>query len=204
MKHAAIVTVGLILLATTGVSPNDQWPQFRGPRAGAVADDPDCRTPGAPPRTSPGAPTFQVSAGAPPSSGTIRSSSRRSSAPASRRPPKPGLYAGTLLYDSKAPHRWMVYAIDFNTGKIRWERELANMVPRGPKHLKNSFASETPVTDGERLYVYFGSDRPVRAEHEGQGPLDAGDAAGQRSPRLGHGRLARPPQGSALRRQRQR
>ena len=25
------------------------------------------------------------------------------------------------------------------------------------KHLKNSFASETPVTDGERVYVYFGS-----------------------------------------------
>ena len=25
------------------------------------------------------------------------------------------------------------------------------------RHLKNSYASETPVTDGERVYVYFGA-----------------------------------------------
>ena len=29
--------------------------------------------------------------------------------------------------------------------------------PAAPKHLKNSYASETPVTDGERVYVYFGN-----------------------------------------------
>src|SRR5207247_2432204 len=37
------------------------------------------------------------------------------------------------------------------------ERELRREVPPYAKHLKNSFASETPVTDGELLYVYFGS-----------------------------------------------
>jgi outer membrane protein assembly factor BamB len=30
-------------------------------------------------------------------------------------------------------------------------------VPTITRHLKNSYASETPVTDGERLYVYFGA-----------------------------------------------
>jgi hypothetical protein len=34
---------------------------------------------------------------------------------------------------------------------------VANAVPAQPRHLKNSCASETPVTDGERLYVYFGN-----------------------------------------------
>jgi outer membrane protein assembly factor BamB len=29
-------------------------------------------------------------------------------------------------------------------------------VPPGSRHLKNSFASETPVADGERIYFYFG------------------------------------------------
>ena len=51
----------------------------------------------------------------------------------------------------------MVYDVDFATGKVRWSKEVRSGVPAGPKHLKNSYASETPVTDGERVYVYFGS-----------------------------------------------
>ena len=55
-----------------------------------------------------------------------------------------------------APHRWIVYDVDFTTGKIRWERTVHTGVPAKSRHLKNSYAAETPVTDGERLYVYFG------------------------------------------------
>ena len=40
MKRAAIVTVGLTLLMLKAVSAIDQWPQFRGPQAGVIADDP--------------------------------------------------------------------------------------------------------------------------------------------------------------------
>ncbi len=70
--------------------------------------------------------------------------------------PKKGLYFGG---ERKAPtdeHKWMVYAVDFKSGKIVWEREVYHGIP-GTKHLKNSYASETPVTDGERVYVYFGN-----------------------------------------------
>jgi len=51
----------------------------------------------------------------------------------------------------------MVHDVDFATGKVRWSKEVRNGVPVGPKHLKNSYASETPVTDGERVYAYFGT-----------------------------------------------
>jgi outer membrane protein assembly factor BamB len=57
---------------------------------------------------------------------------------------------------SPIEHRWMVYAIDFKTGRVIWERE----VKRGPApshHAKNSMASETPVTDGKRVYAAFGN-----------------------------------------------
>ncbi|MCC6367036.1 MAG: PQQ-binding-like beta-propeller repeat protein [Bryobacterales bacterium] len=54
-------------------------------------------------------------------------------------------------------HRWMIYALDFDSGKVVWEREAHKAVPQFSRHLKNSYASETPVTDGERLYVYFGN-----------------------------------------------
>jgi outer membrane protein assembly factor BamB len=53
--------------------------------------------------------------------------------------------------------RYMVYAFDAATGKLRWEREAHKGAPVGGRHRKNTFASETPATDGQRLYVYFGN-----------------------------------------------
>jgi outer membrane protein assembly factor BamB len=53
-------------------------------------------------------------------------------------------------------HRWVLYDVDFATGKINWERAVHSAVPLQPVHQKNSYASETPVTDGQRVYVYLG------------------------------------------------
>jgi outer membrane protein assembly factor BamB len=53
--------------------------------------------------------------------------------------------------------RYMVYAFDAATGTLRWEREAHQGAPFGGRHRKNTYASETPTTDGERLYVYFGN-----------------------------------------------
>ena len=70
--------------------------------------------------------------------------------------PVKGLYFGGERPAPKIEHRWMVYAIDFATGKIVWEREAHRGLPP-QRHLKNTYASETPVTDGERVYVAFGN-----------------------------------------------
>jgi outer membrane protein assembly factor BamB len=53
--------------------------------------------------------------------------------------------------------QWMVYCIDADTGRIEWAREAYKGKPVNGRHRKNSFASETPVTDGERIYAYFGN-----------------------------------------------
>ena len=76
---------------------------------------------------------------------------------ADQEPPKPGLYFGGERPAPTAEHRWMVYAIEFSTGRIRWEREVHRARPATSRHLKNSYASETPVTDGTRVYAYFGN-----------------------------------------------
>ncbi len=52
--------------------------------------------------------------------------------------------------------RYMVYALDAKTGKVKWAREAIRTKPFGGRHRKNTYASETPVTDGERLYASFG------------------------------------------------
>ncbi len=72
-------------------------------------------------------------------------------------PIKKGLYVGGDRPDSGPVQRWMVYCIDGTSGKIVWERMAGRRAPRYGRHLKNSFASETPVTDGQRIYAYFGS-----------------------------------------------
>jgi outer membrane protein assembly factor BamB len=52
--------------------------------------------------------------------------------------------------------RYMVYAFDAATGALEWEREAYKGLPSGGRHRKNTYASETPFTDGERVYVSFG------------------------------------------------
>jgi outer membrane protein assembly factor BamB len=51
----------------------------------------------------------------------------------------------------------MVYDFDIRTGALRWERELRRGRPPTARHLKNTFASETPIVDGRRIYVWMGA-----------------------------------------------
>ena len=71
--------------------------------------------------------------------------------------PAKGLYFGGERPASTAEHRWVVTALDLATGKVVWSHDAHRAVPAFARHLKNSYASETPVTDGERIYVRFGN-----------------------------------------------
>ena len=159
MIRRLLLAIGLVVLALAGPSaaPNDHWPQFRGLSAGVAENDPAL-----PERWStaenivwtldmPGAGWSSPVVWGDHVFVTTVINSGQSEAP------KPGLYFGGERPASTAPHRWMVHDVDFATGKVRWSKEVRNGVPAGPKHLKNSYASETPVTDGERVYVYFGN-----------------------------------------------
>jgi outer membrane protein assembly factor BamB len=70
--------------------------------------------------------------------------------------PKPGFYRPT---DVKAPpgvNRWMVFCVDAKSGKILWEKVAFEGTADQPIHVKNSYAPETAVVDGERVYARFG------------------------------------------------
>lgn len=75
--------------------------------------------------------------------------------------PRKGLYIEDLDANKypkpKDVHQWKVYGLDLATGNILWERLAHEGIPPKPHHLKNTLASETPTTDGERLYAYFGN-----------------------------------------------
>ncbi len=55
-------------------------------------------------------------------------------------------------------HKFVVMAIDKNSGKVLWEQTATEQKPHEGYHRQyGSFASNSPITDGEMLYVSFGS-----------------------------------------------
>ena len=55
------------------------------------------------------------------------------------------------------PYEFVVLALDRGTGKTIWQKTARKEVPHEGRHQTNTFASASPVTDGEYLYVPFGS-----------------------------------------------
>ncbi|HPA06566.1 MAG TPA: PQQ-binding-like beta-propeller repeat protein, partial [Candidatus Hydrogenedentes bacterium] len=135
----------------------NEWPQFRGPGGGGVAQD-------------------ARSSGVPTEWDTTKNVAWRIDVPGlgwcspivwgnrvflttavdaqGTEQPEEGFYLGKDR-GGRGEHRWLVLAYDLNTGAKLWERQVHQAVP--PRtHLKSSYASATPVTDGERVYAWFG------------------------------------------------
>jgi outer membrane protein assembly factor BamB len=168
MTRSSSTIVALVIAGLVTLSADENWPQFRGPRSGVAADDP------ALPDSWSAVQNIAWK---------IELPGRGWSSPvvwgdhvfvtaavdthASEEPLKPtpsytprsfgGPMSGRDVSTSSDPHRWVLYDIELGTGKIRWERTIRTAVPFESKHQKNSYASETPVTDGERVYAYFGN-----------------------------------------------
>lgn len=49
---------------------------------------------------------------------------------------------------------YFVYCLNLKSGKVEWRKEFYSGHPPGGRHRKNSFSSESPVTDGKFVYVY--------------------------------------------------
>lgn len=60
--------------------------------------------------------------------------------------------------DIELPHEvtlhYFLYCLNLKSGKVEWSREFYTGRPPGGRHRKNSFVSETPVTDGKFIYTF--------------------------------------------------
>jgi outer membrane protein assembly factor BamB len=54
-----------------------------------------------------------------------------------------------------AVYRFELLCLDRSTGEVIWKKTALERKPTIPTFSSNGYASETPVTDGERVYVYF-------------------------------------------------
>ena len=155
--------VGLLGILHTGspraADPPARWPSFRGVQASGVADGqglPD---------------TWDLAAGtnvkwrvALP--GLAHSSpvvwddrifvttavSSRGSATFKR-----GLYGAGDASEDRSTQDWQVIAIDRRTGRTIWTRTAYSGEPREKRHIKSTYANQTPATDGSTVVAFFGS-----------------------------------------------
>ncbi len=151
------------LLSATALAPAtalaaNEWPQFRGVGArGVAADDP--RLPHSWSETE-NIVWKKPVAGEGWSSPVVwgnRIFVASCVSSAGNLPPDGGLYDGR--FSDAIPtneHRWVVSCTDFDTGESMWVTVVHRGVPQTSRHKKNTYASETAVTDGEHVWAHFG------------------------------------------------
>jgi len=106
-------------------------------------------------------------------------------------PPK---YSGAPGAHNNLPvsqrHRFAVIAIDRKIGKILWDKTVAEALPHEGGHETGSLASGSPVTDGERVIAFFGSQGLYCLDFEGEQLWKAD--LGKMASKHGHGEGSSP------------
>ncbi len=65
-------------------------------------------------------------------------------------------------------HRFVVISLDRATGKILWQTKVYETVPHEGGHTSGSLASASPITDGKRVYAFFGSHGLYALDYSGK------------------------------------
>jgi len=141
-------------------SGTGSWPSFRGPHASGVADGqhlPDTWNPKTGEHVLWRTPIPGLAHSSPIVWGDqVFVTSAVSSDPKATF--KPGLYGDGDASTDRSAQRWMLFALDRRTGKVLWERVAFQGVPKEKRHIKSTYASATPATDGRIVVAWFGSE----------------------------------------------
>jgi outer membrane protein assembly factor BamB len=167
-RLAPIVAMGVVAATVSAFGQN--WPSFRGSNASGVADG------------KPTATTWNAAAGqnilwktAIPGvavSSPIVWGDRLFVSTAVGGDPNEGIrtgqYGDVEPTSDRTPHAFRLLALDRATGKILWDKVAREGIPKAKRHPKSSFASATPVTDGRRVIVSFGSEGLYAYDFDGK------------------------------------
>ena len=86
--------------------------------------------------------------------------------------------------------RFVVLALDRGSGEVLWERTVRASLPHEGGHYTSSLASASPLTDGERVLAYFGSQGVYSLSLEGE--LQWEKQMGTMRTKHGHGEGSSP------------
>ena len=159
LRIALILALAAVPVRAQKNDTDGNWPSFRGPAASGVAERqnlPDAWDPAAGTNIRWKAAIPGLAHSSPVIWGNVvyvtTAVSSRADAGF-----KPGLYGDGTASDDFSVHKWMVYALDKRTGKVLWERVAVESAPKEKRHIKSTYASSTPATDGRYVIAFFGS-----------------------------------------------
>jgi outer membrane protein assembly factor BamB len=160
-RGADLMRVLLLLIAlvggfTTAATPPAEWPQWRGPFNTGMAE-------GDAPLLWDGSRNVRWKLAIPGRghSTPVIAGNRiflTTAVPTGKmtRPAAPSRAGGGA--DDGLEHRFEVIAVDRQTGAIAWQRTATTATPHeGYQRVYGSFASNSPATDGSRVFAFFGS-----------------------------------------------
>ncbi len=156
-RRGALGLAGLVAFCLVGHAIAENWSQFRGPGTNGIVGDAKLPTEWGPDNhilwkvDLPGAAWSQPIAWGERIFVTTAEADKQS---------KPDLgtmrIGGGIQSERKLDYRWKVLCLDAASGKTLWAKTAHEGHPAIPVNVSNTYASETPVTDGERVIAYFG------------------------------------------------
>ena len=164
-SYSTAISPALALLILLLCSPDgllgqslEHWPQFRGPEARGVADEPNLPEHWSATENVAWKTELPGRAWSSPIVWGDRIFLTTAISSEELESPKKGLYfGGNRPEPREVEEERGVVCLDLQSGKVLWKQTVHRGEADTPIHLKNSFASETPTTDGERVYAYFGN-----------------------------------------------
>lgn len=161
VKLLAVLVV--VAHSVLGQQPETYWPQWRGPTGNGVAPHADPPTEWSEtenvawkielPGRGSSTPVvwgdrLYVTTAIPVGDGPARADAAD--------PPGAGQGPPRVVPATRA-QRFTVLAIERETGKTVWQTVVREELPHEGTHVAGTFASASPITDGERLWAFFGS-----------------------------------------------
>ena len=167
MRLLPVIVMSVVATATLSAQ---QWPSFRGANAAGVADG---KTTAVKWNTATGENVVWKTAvpGVAVSSPIVWGDRVFVSTAVSSDPNvgiRTGLYGDVEPIHDASKHSWHLIALDKGTGKTVWDRVAHEGIPKTKRHPKSSQASPTPVTDGQRVIVSFGSEGLYAYDFDGK------------------------------------
>lgn len=163
LRRCGLVAVSLMMVGGQSIDANaENWPQFRGPNVNGVAESSH------PTRWSESENVAWVvslkgegwSCPVVWDNQVFLTEAVPMATEGNAEASKPEEYrggGGTRRDDlTRTTYQWQVVSIDAQSGEELWRKTARSGRPVMPRHSSNTYATETPITDGKRVYAYFG------------------------------------------------
>ncbi|AWM36442.1 outer membrane biogenesis protein BamB [Gemmata obscuriglobus] len=163
-RFRPVLALAVLVPALASDTRGDDWPQFRGPNGTGIVTDPKTPTEWSADKNVAWKVDVKGAAWSAPIIVGDKVLMTTAYADGQPKPKSGGGFGGGGKGGGgggkggapKQTYQFKLVCLDRGTGKTVWEKVAKEARPTISTHGSNTYATETPVSDGERVYAYFG------------------------------------------------